>query len=357
MKILDKYIVRNFILSVIFVLFVLSIISVVIDYTEKVDSFVSHKVPTSEILGYFMVFIPYITAFLFPVFVFIAVIFFTTRLTAKSEIIAMLNSGMTYNRLLLPYIACGILFSSILLFANHVWIPLANKKRIKFENKYVMFNPIKVGVDMHFRISPTEFIYLKSYTAATNDGYQFCYEEIKKGVLIKKMWAETIKYDSLKNNWILNGIQQRTWVGEKETYTNYATLTRKFDFVPADIVEVLEQKQAMTTKELLKYIAREKHSGNPALAVYEVELHRRSGAPFSVLVLTIIGACMASFKVRGGSGLHLAIGILISGAYVIFMQFSTTFAIKGSLSPMISVWIPNVLFSGLAFYIYKKYKG
>jgi lipopolysaccharide export system permease protein len=357
MKILDKYIFRNFIYTVIFVLFVLSIISVVIDYTEKVDSFVSKHVPGKEILGYYFSFIPFITAFLFPIFVFIAVIFFTTRLTAKSEIIAMLNSGMSFNRFLYPYIWGGVLFSGILLYANHVWIPLANKKRIAFENKYITFNPIKSGADMHFRISTTEFIYLKGYNPKGNDGYNFCYEVIENHQLKRKLWAETIKWDSLKKEWNLNAIQERTWNGDAETYKTYPTLQHKFGFTPADVVEVVEQKQAMTTKELRAFIAREQHKGNPALNVYKVELYRRSGAPFSVFILTIIGACMASFKVRGGSGLHLALGILISGAYIIFMQFSTTFSIKGSLSPLVSVWIPNALFAGLAYWIYKKYKG
>jgi lipopolysaccharide export system permease protein len=357
MKILDKYIVRNFILTVVFVLFVLSIISVVIDYTEKVASFTSKNVPGKEIIGYYFAFIPFITAFLFPIFVFIAVIFFTTRLTAKSEIIAMLNSGMSYNRFLLPYLFCGAFFSFVLLYANNVFIPKANKKRIKFENSYLVTNPNKTGVDMHFRISPTEFIYLKSYSAGTNDGYNFCYEVIDSHKLKRKLWAETIHWDTLSKNWKLNMVTERKWENGKESYTTMPTLQQKFAFAPEDIVEVLEQKQAMTTKELKAYIAREKRKGNPSLNMYEVELYRRSGAPFSVFILTIIGACMASFKVRGGSGLHLALGILISGAYIIFMQFSTTFSIKGTLSPLVSVWIPNVLFMGLAYVIYRRYRG
>ncbi len=357
MKIIDKYIVRNFLLKVLFVVFILAIISMVIDYTEKVDGFVSKHVPALEILKYYGAFIPYITAFLFPIFVLIAVIFFTTRLTAKSEIIAMLNSGMSYNRFLMPYIACGTLMAGLLLYANHIFIPLANKKRIAFENKYLVATSKKANTDMHFRISTTDFVYIKNYDINSNTGYNFAWEKIENKKLKQKLWADNIVWDSVKKSWMLNNVTQRIFADSSERFEKLQNQLRNYDFTPTDIVEVLEQKQAMTTTELLSYISREKRKGNPALNAYEVELHRRSGAPFSVLVLAIIGACLASFKVRGGSGLHLALGILISGAYIIAMQFSTTFSIKGSLSPMISVWIPNVLFGLLAFLIYKKYKG
>jgi lipopolysaccharide export system permease protein len=222
---------------------------------------------------------------------------------------------------------------------------------------YITFNPNKVGTDMHFRISPTEFIYIKGFAPGTKEGNNFCYERIENHQLKQKLWAEAIKWDTVKKIWHLNTVTERTWNGEAESFNSYASLDKKYDLQPSDIVEVAEQKSCMTSKELLAFISKERRRGNPSLNVYLVEFHRRSGAAFSVLVLTIIGACMASFKVRGGSGLHLALGILISGAYIIFMQFSNTFAIKGNLPPIVAVWIPNIIFSVLAFYIYRKYKG
>jgi lipopolysaccharide export system permease protein len=356
MKILDKYLIKNLILTFAFVLFILSIISIVIDYAEKVDAFLSNNAPAKSIFAYYISFIPYICALLFPLFVFIAVIFFTTRIAYKSEVIAMLSSGMSYNRFLLPYAISGTLFSLILLYSNHVIIPKANKHRLKFENKYINYNVNKTEIDAHYRISPTEFIYLKNFNADNKSGYNFSYEKIEHHTLKEKLWAENINWDSTKKQWMMSRVRIRTINGASETLEHYPTMEKKFDFVPADLIEVKEQKQAMTTAELNTFITKETKRGNPALATYFIERSRRWAAPFSVFILTIIGACLASKKVRGGSGVHLAVGIIISAAYIIFMQFSTTFAIKGNLNPTLSVWMPNMVFLILAIYIYKKMK-
>jgi lipopolysaccharide export system permease protein len=355
LKILDLYIIRKFVGTFFFCLLVLTIIAIVIDVTEKVDSFIDKKAPLKEIVNYYLVFIPHITALLFPLFVFVAVIFFTSRLASKSEVIAMLNGGMSYNRFLVPYIAGGILFSLFILYANHTFIPKANKLRLKFENKYINFNSIKTGTDMHYRISPSEFVYLKSFNIPTKTGNIFSYEKIIDGELKEKIFANEIAYDSIKNTWKLKQVRKRTMNGSVETFVQLDTLQQKMNFKPSDVIEEYEIKQAMTTKQLQSFIDRERRKGNPALNTYEVEKHRRSAAPASVLILTIIGAIMSSKKVRGGSGIHLAIGLLIGAAYIVFMQFSTTFSIKGSLHPMLAVWIPNFIFAGLALIIYKKY--
>lgn len=355
-KILDKYILKKFLTTFVFVLLVLALISIVIDFTEKVDSFVNKNIPTKEILSYYIAFVPYISALLFPLFVFISVIFFTTRLAYKSEIIAMLNSGMSYNRYLTPYIVGGIFLSGILLYSNHILIPHANRSRLNFENKYINFNSFKTTTDMHFRISKNEFVYLKSYNVQGKNGYNFCYEKIVGQTILEKLWAENIAYDSVKKQWDLTQTVTRTLVNDKETLSKAPKISRKFNFAPGDLVEEFEVKQAMTTNELTAFIAREKRKGNPSLNAYDVERYRRSAAPYSVVILTIIGACMAGQKVRGGSGLHLALGLLISASYIIFMQFSTTFSIKGSLHPLIAVWIPNLIFTALAYYIYRRYK-
>ncbi len=356
MKILDKYLIKNLILTFLFVLFVLSIISIVIDYAEKVDAFISNKAPAKAIIGYYISFIPYICALLFPLFVFIAVIFFTTRIAYRTEVIAMLSSGMSYNRFLLPYLFCGVLFALLLFWCNHIVIPKANKHRMKFENEYVNSSVNKTEIDAHYRISPTEFVYLKSFSAESKSGYNFAYEIIKQQDLSKKIWAENISWDSISKQWNLSRVKIRTINGEQETLTHLPSLKQKFNFTPADLVEVKEQKQCMTTSELSAYINKETKRGNPSLANYHIEKARRTAAVFSVIVLTLIGACLASKKMRGGSGIHLAIGISISAAYIIFMQFSTTFAVKGNLNPVLSVWIPNFVFAILGIYIYRKMK-
>ncbi len=356
MKILDKYLIKNLLLTFLFVLFILSIITLVIDYTEKINDYVEKKVPISEIAFYYCKFIPFLTVFLFPIFVFIAVIFFTTRLTTRSEVIAMLNSGMSYRRFLQPYVLTGIALSLCLLWLNNIAIPILNKGRIAFENKYIISNPNTTRSDFHCRISPTEYIYVKGFNPTNKSGYNFAYEKIENNKLLYKLWSEQIQWDSAKKTWTLTTVQIRENLGNKETYTKQATLTRQFNFLPTDIYEVAEQKSAMTTPALQKFIDREKTKGNPGLNFLEVEKHRRSAASYSVLVLTIIGACISSKKVRGGSGIHLAIGIAISASYVVIQQFSTTFSTKGNLNPTLSVWIPNIIFTFVAWIVYRKYK-
>jgi lipopolysaccharide export system permease protein len=335
MKIIDKYILKNFFGAFFFVLLLLSIIAIVIDFTEKIDSFIGKKVPAMDILKYYIVFIPYISALLFPLFVFIAVIFFTTRIAYRSEVIAMLNGGMSYNRFLQPYLIGGSILALIILYGNHITIPRANRLRLNFENKYINHNSVRADVDMHYRISKNEYIYLKTYNVTAKTGYNFAYEKIEDNKLLFKIIADQIAYDSITKSWKLIGVTTRVInKNNTESLTKDNVLYKKFAFKHTDLIEEHEMKQAMTTKSLNEFIAREKIKGNPGLNVYYVERYRRWVAPLSVIILTLIGAIIASRKVRGGSGIHLAIGLTISAAYVVFMQFSTTFSIKGSMHPL-----------------------
>jgi lipopolysaccharide export system permease protein len=355
MKILDKYILKNFILTFWFSLGLLTIIAIVIDITEKVDAFVSNKAPMTAILKYYAAFVPYIAALLFPLFVFIAVIFFTSRLASRSEVIAMLNGGMSFKRFLQPYIIGGLLLSLLILWANHTIIPKANAARLQFEEKYINYQKPYSGRDMHYRISNNEFIYLRDYNLTNNTGTMFTYEKIVGQNLVEKVWADNIQWDSIKKNWILKHVSIRTNEDSLETFTKESKMVKNYAFSPNDLLEQTDQKQAMTTRVLNKFIAREKQKGNPALNTYYIEKYRRSSAPISVIILTIIGACLASHKVRGGSGLHLAMGLALSASYIIFMQFSHTFSIKGNLPPLLSVWIPNLIFMVLGYFIFRRF--
>lgn len=354
MKILDWYIAKNYKLTFVFVIILLSIISIVVDFTEKTDAFTINKAPTGEIANYYIAFVPYITAFIFPLIVFISVIFFTTRLAYRSEVIAILSSGVSFNRFLRPFIAVSILLAGIIFYANHILIPIANKMRLKFENKYVVSRNISVDNDIHLRISKTEFIYLKNFNYLAKQGDNFCYEKIANQQLTEKIWAETITYDSIKKNWILKKLTIRKNLPASESLTTLDSMRVAYNFTPKDLGEENDQKSTMTTKELSAFIKRETLRGNPSLVAYKFEKERRSAAPFSVLILNIIGVCLASKKVRGGSGLQIAIGLAVSGTFVVFMQFSTAFAVKGGLNPLLAAWIPNIIFSAVAFYIYKK---
>lgn len=332
-----------------------SAIAIVIDYTEKVEDFVNKKVPGHEIVSYFRNFIPYILALLFPIFIFVAVIFFTSRMANRSELIAMLSSGISFKRLLRPYFIGAGIISIVLLFANHFIIPRANKSRLKFEEKYLWEKAYSKDDNFHMRISPTEFIYMQTYNPESKTAYRFSYERIQNNTILKKISAERCVYDSAKNQWKLYDVVSSKFEGPKVTMNKYITLLHPFNFSPSDLIERREQKQLMTFSELNNYINREEEKGSEGLTEYYIEKYRRTASPFSAFVLSIIGACIASRKVRGGSGIHLAIGLMISAIYILMMQFSTTFAIKGDLHPLIAVWLPNIVFTFVAIYFYKRF--
>ncbi len=352
---IDKYILKNFLGTFVFLLAAFSVIAIVIDFTEKINDFVDRKVPVAMILVYFRNFIPYILALLFPIFIFVAVIFFTSKMANRSELIAILSSGMSFRRMLRPYVVGAGIISAALLFANHYIIPRANKSRLKFEEKYLWEKHYSADDNFHIRISPNEYIYMQSYNPESKTGYRFSYEKLKGSEVVEKISADRCRYDSVTKQWVLQEVSHRNLSGIHETLRNDLFLPKTFAFKPADLVEKREAKQMMTTPELNAFIRKEQQKGSQSLSEYLIEYHRRTASPFCAFVLSIMGACIASRKVRGGSGVHLAVGLMISAIYVFLMQFSTTFAVKGNLHPFIAVWIPNVLFGILAIFIYKRY--
>ncbi len=352
---IDKYILKNFLGTFVFLLGAFSVIAIVIDFTEKINDFVDRKVPFVKILAYFRDFIPYILALLFPIFIFVAVIFFTSKMANRSELIAILSSGMSFKRMLRPYVIGAGIISMVLLFANHYIIPQANKSRLKFEEQFLWEKHFSAEDNFHVRISPNEYIYMQSYNPESKTGYRFSYEKLKGIDIVEKITADRCSYDSIKHEWKLQEVVSRKLDGIHESLQSQLFMFRKFALKPADLVEKREGKQIMTTPQLNAYITTEQQKGSQSLSEYQIEYHRRTSSPFCAFVLSIMGACIASRKVRGGSGVHLAIGLMISAIYVFVMQFSTTFAVKGNLHPLIAVWIPNVVFGLLAVVIYKKY--
>lgn len=355
LKKLDRYILKNFLLTFLVLLLAFAAIAIVIDFTEKINDFVKKKIPILDILIYFRNFIPYIIALLFPIFIFVSVIFFTSKLANKSEIIAMLNSGMSFKRWLRPYLFGAGFISLFLLVANHYILPQANKQRLQFEEKYIWEKNFTADNNFHMRISPTELIYMQSYNPESKTGYRYSYEKIRGTLLIEKITSDRIEFDSTTKQWRMSEVVARTMDSVKETLTKYPSLIKKFAFTPDDLIERREVKQVMNAPQLEEHIKKEKSKGSENLSEFYIEKYRRTASPFSAFVLSIIGACIASRKVRGGSGIHLAIGIAISAVYIFLMQITTTFAIKGNLHPMIAVWLPNILFGILAYFIYRRF--
>lgn len=352
MKKLDIYIIKKFLGTFFYAIMILAIIACVIDYTEKVEDFVKKNVSTAEILGYFSNFVPHITALLFPLFIFIATIFFTSKMAYKSEIIAILASGTSFQRMLRPFMIAATFLCLISLVANHYIVPAANKNRIAFEDKYLHYNAQSSDKNVHLRLRENLYVYIQNYDYVSNMGWRFTAETIEGTHLKEKILADRVSYDSVKRTWKLYTVKIRTNDSLNETLTEMAEMEKKFPFTPQDLDEDEAIKDALTTPQLNKYIAREKLRGRETLSFFYVEKYRRTAQPFAGLILTVIGVCIASRKVRGGSGLHLALGIIISAMYIMAMQLTNTFATKSGLDPLLAVWIPNIIFGVLATYLF-----
>ncbi len=354
MKKLDWYIIRKFLGTFFYAIVIMAVISSVIDFSEKMDDFVNKKIPTMVVLNYYKNFVPHITALLFPLFIFIATIFFTSKMAYKSEIIAILAGGVSFQRFMRPYIIGGLFLSGISLLANHWIVPAANKERIAFEDGYMHYNIYASEKNVHLRVTKDMYIFMENYEFHTNSGRNFTMETIEGTDLKEKLFADRIEYDSIKNEWKLHNVRIRTNNGIKENLTFFPELVKKYPFKPEDIEEDDAVKETLTTAQLNAYINKEKLRGRENLNFFLIEKYRRTAQPFAALILTVIGACIASRKVRGGSGLHLALGIVISAGYIMALQFSNTFSTKAGLNPLLAVWIPNIIFGMVALYLFRR---
>lgn len=353
---IDWYILRKFIGTFIYSLTILLVISVVIDITEKVDDFMNSNLSFYRIVtDYYFGFIPHIAALLFPLFIFISVIFFTSKMAYRTEIVAILSAGVSFRRFLRPYWIGAFLFGTVLWLGNFWTVPIANKIRTKFENEYV--NRKKASENMYdksMRIDSFTYVTFGSYDPNYKSGGNFEMDDIHDRDLRYKMRAERIEWDSTKKEWKLSLVTVRKIAGLKETWYKTRDTTIKLKLNPTEMVEERNMQEAMTTPELNRFIDREELRGAEGLNVFYVEKYRRTASSAAVVILSLIGGIIASKKVRGGSGLHLALGIVISATYIIMLQFSTVFSIKANLNPLLAVWIPNFVFGGLAIYLYMR---
>lgn len=350
---LDRYILIKFLATFIFFVLMMSVIICVIDYTQKIDDFVKNNAPTGELFIYFLVTAPSFIVLLFPLFVFLATIYFTSRLAYRTEIIAILASGISYRRFLRPFIVGGLILCGSNLLTNHFLIPKANVVMNNFLRKY--FFDKKVSTDgVHLKISDSTYIYMGNFNFASSSGGQFTIEKIDGILLKEKLMADRVVYDKDSAVWTLSNVVKVVNDSIAEHLTTYPELKTKYNFTPEDLNIDRNIKQELMTPDLQAFIAREQSRGAENVSDFEIELHKRTAQPFAAFILVIMGVCIASRKVRGGSGLHLAIGIAISAIYVLTMQLTSTFTTNAGLHPMIAVWIPNVVFMILTIYLYRR---
>jgi len=328
--------------------------------SEKTEDFVRSGLTAEEIIThYYIGFVPHIIALLFPLFVFISVIFFTSKMAGQTEIVAILASGTTYNRWLRPYWVGGIFLGLVLWLSNMWLIPKANNIRGSFEAAYVDKNStydalVHGSGDFYFRIDSFNYAGIYFYDTAADRGGTFFSYTIKNDKVVGNLRAETILWDTATKDWKLTEVIERKVFDNKEDLIYYPQLHRKFPFKPVDLEKDKYTKDKLTTFQLVDQIKLDELRGSEGLNELKIERYRRDATPITVLLLTLIGGIIAGRKVRGGSGSHLAVGFIIAAVFIITDRFSTIFSTKGNLPPMIAAWIPNLIFIWVAYYLYKK---
>lgn len=354
LKRLDYYIIKKFLGTYIFAIALIISIAVVFDFNEKMDRFMSHEAPWHAIIfDYYLNFIPYFANLFSPLFTFIAVIFFTSKLADRSEIIAMLSSGMSFRRLMLPYALSAAIIAAVTFVLNAYIIPPANKTRIDFQNKYIRNKKVDYVRNAQLEIEPGVIAYFDSYDARSNMGYRFSLEHFEEKKLVSRLTAKSIKYDSLYQ-WTVIDYMIRDFEGMREHITNGSRKDTTLTIVPSDFLISVNDCETMTTPELATYIERQKRRGVGNIQTFQIEYHKRFATIMAAFILTAIGVSLSSRKIKGGMGLNIGIGLALSFSYILFMTITSTFAINGNVSPAVAAWIPNILYSFIAVYLYRK---
>ena len=349
MRKIDLYIIKKFLGTFFFTLTLILLIVIIFDISEKIDDFLEHEVSLrSIIIDYYFNFIPYFGNLFSPLFIFISVIFFTSKMANNSEIIAILNSRMSFKRLLRPFIISAIILGTLSFVLGNFIIPRSNNERINFENKYIRNKNLSNAKNIHMQILPGQYIYMESFNYKRKIGYKFTLENFKEGQLISKLKADYIQFDSIKGKWDVNNYEIREFLTNKENINQGSKLDTILNLHPKEFTKNTSLVETMNMFELNDYIAKEELKGSEQLVYHKIEKHKRNAFPFASIILTLIAVAISSRKTKGGIGIHLGIGILIAFTYILFMQISTTFATNSNLAPALAVWIPNLCYMVLA---------
>ena len=356
LKRLDSYIIGKFLGTFFFSMGLIMAIVVVFDFNEKLDKFMNHDATWHEILvHYYLNFIPYFTILFSPLIVFISVIYFTSRMAYSMEIIALLSNGMSFNRLLRPYLLAASVIAVMTFTINSFILPYANTIRNEFMDRTFRTGPKNFNErNIHKQIMPGVYIYMESYSVSSNIGFKFSMEKFEDGKLVTKLLSDFIQWDSTKTKWRVRNYYIRTYNGMRETIIEGNSLDTSLNMRPGDFaIRDDSFYETMTMRKLNNYITALKMQGAETITFYLVEKHKRLAFPFSTFILTLIGVTLSSKKIKGGIGMHIGAGLGLSFSYIFFMQFSSQFAINGSLPPMLAAWTPNLIFGIIIIVLYR----
>ncbi|MBL0133988.1 MAG: LptF/LptG family permease [Chitinophagaceae bacterium] len=361
-KKIDWYIIKKFISTTLFMVLMFSVIAMVIDASEKTDDFVKSGLSTYRIFtDYFAGFVPFIISMIFPLMTFIAVIFFTSKMSGRSEIVAILSGGVPFNRFLRPYFIAAFIMGGIFWYATQYLIPKANVIRGNFQAKYIDSKSsyeigqfYGKGSNFYIRIDSNTFAGLRNYDTGSRAATSgFFLHRIEKNKVVYNLRADYLKWDTAKKGWKLENAVERKINGLQETVRVIPQMDIKLNAKPGEIRPDKYLKDKMTTPELKTFIQAEELRGSEGLNDYKVERYRRDANPFSLFILTMIGAVLGSRKTRGGSGLHLAMGFVMAALFVVMDKFSLSFSTKGDFPPALAAWMPNIIFTVVAVWLYR----
>jgi lipopolysaccharide export system permease protein len=352
LKKLDKYIIGKFLGTFFFSIVLIMSIAVVFDLTEKLDDFFENQAPINEIIfDYYLNFIPYYMNMFSPLFIFISVIFFTSKIAGNSEIIAILASGVSYHRLMFPYFfSAFVLFVMSFILTGYV-IPPASAKMLNFQDKYVQRFTRENARNIQMEVDPGTILYIQNFQKRTNTGYRASFDRFDGKRLTMRIVADRIQYDSLYN-WHFVKYVRRDFDNMHETLTRGERMDTIIPVLPKELFYTIENAQMMTNTELKGYIDTQRRRGAGNVQAFEIEWWKRWASPIGAFIMTLLGVTLSSKKVRGGMGKNLGIGVALSAFYILFSTVSTTFAVNGVMSPFMSAWLPNFMFLGVGLFLY-----
>ena len=356
LKRLDWYIIKKFLGTYVFAIALIISIAVVFDFNERQDRFMSHNAPWDAIIfDYYLNFIPYFANLFSPLFVFIAVIFFTSKLAENSEIIAMFSTGMSFKRMLRPYMVSAGIIAVVTYCLGAYVIPQGSETRLDFEDKYYKPRKANTARNIQLEIDSGVIAYIDRFEDYSKTGYRFSLDQFKGKQLVSHLTARSIVYDTTAvHKWVLKDYMLRQMDGMRESISKGARMDTVLQMEPADFLIMKHQQEMMTSPELRHYIARQRQRGFANVKEFELEYHKRIATSFASFILTLIGVSLSSRKSKGGMGLHLGIGLALSFSYIMFQTIASTFAVNGNMPPMIAIWIPNILYAFIAFFLYKR---
>ena len=360
LKRIDTYIISKFLGTYFFAILLIISVAVVFDYNDNIDKLTQNGAPWGEIAKYYLNFVPYYANLFSSLFVFIAVIFFTSKLAGNSEIIAMLSAGISLRRLMRPYLLSAAVIAALTFYLGSEVIPRGSVARLQFEDQYKRRkgkrNPTYAD-NVQMQVDTGVIAFIEHFDGPTKTGFHFQLDKFEKKKLVSHMTARSITYDTLANerfHWKITEANIRDMHGMKEKITHFATLDSVIIMEPSDFLSTRNFQETMTNKELLEYIDRTQIRGTGNLKPFQVEYYKRYASSFAAFIMTVIGVSLSSRKRKGGMGFSLGVGLVLSVAYAFFQAVTAGFATNANVPPVLAVWLPNIVFTGIAIYLYRR---